>query len=62
MKTKLNPGDKLTIIVYGRQIKVKVIEVTLWRADNTVAYLVRECGGHKTHWLQYDATGLLRKV
>ena len=62
MKAKHNPGDKMVVGIYRRAVKVKVIETALWRRDHSVAYLVKEVGSNKTHWMQYDAAGQLRKI
>ena len=62
MKIKHNPGDKMVVGIYHRPVKVKVIEATLWRRSKDVAYLVKECSSNRTHWMQYDAAGQLRKV
>lgn len=61
-KAKHKPGDKMVVGIYRRATKVKVIEVALWRRDKSIAYLVKECDGNETHWMQYDATGQIRKV
>lgn len=62
MRAKHNPGDKMVIGIYRRPVKVKIIELALWRRSNTIAYLAKEVDTDKTHWLQYNADGQLRKV
>lgn len=62
MKPKHNPGDKMVVGVYRRPVKVKIIEVALWRRSQTLAYLAKEYGTGKTHWMQYDSANQLRKM